>query len=128
MWSLKGDAAQRALMAWSMGWEDARQISGDDWMVFYLVDLMFDEYDAIRYIAHRSLRQIPDFEAIEYDHLRPDEERERVTGEVLATWQKKTKKRPTDAKLLYDSSGEIMYPTHQSLRQLRDNRPILLTE
>ena len=56
------------------------------------------------------------------------EERERVMAEVLTAWKKKTTQRPTEAKLLYDSSGEIIYPTYQSLRQLRDNRPILLTE
>lgn len=128
IWSLKGDAAQRALSAWSMGWEDARKTSGENWMAFYLADLMFDEYDAIRYIAYRSLRQISGFESIEYDHLRPNEERERVMAQVLAAWQAKTKERPTDPKLLYDEAGNIMFPTYQSLRQLRDDRPILLTE
>ncbi len=128
MWSLNGDAAQRALMAWSMGWEDARQISGDDWMVFFLVDLMFDDYDAIRYIAFRSLRQIPGFESIQYDHLRPQQERGRVMDEIFTAWQAKTNQRPTDAKLLYQATGDIMYPTYQRLKQSRDNRPILLTE
>jgi len=128
MWSLKGDAAQRALMAWSMGWEDAQKVSGRSWMIFYLADLMFDDYDAIRYIAYRSLKSIPGFEAIQYDHMRPQEERERVMQEVLAVWNATTEKRPTDAKLLYDSNGEIQNGTYESLRQLRDTRPILVTE
>ena len=128
LWSLKGDAAQRALMAWSMGWEDARKASGSDWMVFYLTDLMFDDYDAIRYIAYRSLRQISGFQSVVYDHLRPEEERDRVMREILALWHSKTKQRPTDAKLLYDPKGDIMYPAYERLRQLRDDRPILLTE
>ena len=97
-------------------------------MVFYLADLMFDDYDAIRYIAFRSLRQISGFESVEYDHLRPEEERDRVMGEIPASWQSKTKQRPTDAKLLFDSKGDIMYPAYERLRQLRDNQPILLTE
>ncbi len=128
VWTAKGDAAQRALMAWSMGWEDAREVSGDSWTVFYLVDLMFDDYDAIRYIAYRSLKTIPGFESIKYDHMRPAEERERVTNEVLAAWHASAQERPTDAKLLYDVDGEIEYSNYQSLRQLRDTRPILVTE
>lgn len=128
MWSVKGDAAQRALMAWSMGWEDAREVSGEDWTPFYLVDLMFDDYAAIRYIAYRSLKRIQGFEAIQYDHLHPEAERERIMDEVLAIWNEKTQARPTNRQLLYDASGQIMYPTFQSLRLLRDNRPIRLTE
>ena len=128
LWTAKGDAAQRAIMAWSLGWEDARATSGEDWIVFFLVDLMFDDYDATRYIAWRSLRSIDGFESIEYDHMRPQQERERVMDEVLAKWHAKTKQRPTAAKLLYTESGEIDFPTFQRLRQLRDTRPILLTE
>ena len=58
LWTVKGDAGQRALMAWSMGWDAAREASGDDWMTGYLTQLMGDPYDPIRFIAGRSLRKI----------------------------------------------------------------------
>ena len=32
VWLLSGDAGQRALMAWSMGWEPAQQASDPGWM------------------------------------------------------------------------------------------------
>ena len=32
LWTLRGDAGQRALMAWSMGWDQARQTAGQDWV------------------------------------------------------------------------------------------------
>ena len=32
LWALEGDAGQRALAAWSFGWEPAREASGSDWM------------------------------------------------------------------------------------------------
>jgi len=33
LWTLRGDAVQRALMAWSLGWDAARRVSGTEWMV-----------------------------------------------------------------------------------------------
>jgi len=128
LWSVKGDAVLRALMAWSMGWQEARNTSGEDWTVFYLVNLMFDDYDAIRYIAWRSLRRIEGFENIQFDHLHPEQQRQKVMNEVLQAWSQKTTQRPTDPKLLYTESGEIDFSTYRNLMQLRDNRPILLTE
>src|SRR5262249_44698599 len=31
-WIMKGDAGQRALLAWGMGWKPAQEISGQDWL------------------------------------------------------------------------------------------------
>jgi predicted CXXCH cytochrome family protein len=42
LWLLKGDAGQRALMAWSMGWEPAQDVSGRDWLPPYLAQLLDD--------------------------------------------------------------------------------------
>ena len=39
---LKGDAAQRALAAWTMGWEPAREISGESWIAPHLAQLLDD--------------------------------------------------------------------------------------
>ena len=36
-WIVKGDAGQRALIAWGMGWEPAQKISGRDWLYPYLI-------------------------------------------------------------------------------------------
>src|SRR5438046_6164337 len=32
LWLLRGDAGQRALIAWSMGWEPAKLASGQAWL------------------------------------------------------------------------------------------------
>lgn len=128
LWALKGDAGQRALMAWSMGWSDAQHASGTDWMAFFLTDLMFDDYDAVRYIARRSLRQIDGFESLEFDHMRPNEERDRVMNAIMAAWQQRTSTRPTAERLLYDEGGNIQLRTYQRLRQQRNNRKVVITE
>ena len=43
-WIVKGDAGQRALIAWGMGWEPAQKISGRDWLYPYLIYSLTDSY------------------------------------------------------------------------------------
>ena len=61
MWLLKGDAGQRAIIAQSMGWAPAQQASGGGWLAPYLALSAKDSYDAVRYIASRSLSTLPPF-------------------------------------------------------------------
>lgn len=69
MWALRGDAVQRALVAWSMGWPPARQASGEDWVAAYLLLALGDSYSAVRYVAQRSLRALPGFAGLDYDYI-----------------------------------------------------------
>ncbi|OLC40147.1 MAG: hypothetical protein AUH43_27005 [Acidobacteria bacterium 13_1_40CM_65_14] len=61
VWLLRGDAGQRAIIAQSMGWTPAQQASGTGWLTPYLALLENDSYDAVRYIASRSLKTLPEF-------------------------------------------------------------------
>ena len=45
LWSLSGDAGNRALTAWSMGWSPAQEASGTSWMLPYLALGLDDPYD-----------------------------------------------------------------------------------
>src|SRR5690606_33315403 len=47
--ALRGDAGQRALVAWSLGHEPTRRTAGTDWIVPYLAELMRDPYHAVRF-------------------------------------------------------------------------------
>src|SRR5690606_33699925 len=58
---LRGDAGQRALIAWHLGWEPAQEVSGTDWMPPMLGQLLEDPYAAVRFIGRRSLRTLPTF-------------------------------------------------------------------
>lgn len=58
---LKGDAGGRAIVAQSMGWAPAQHASGTGWLTPYLALMSNDSYDAVRYIAARSLRTLPPF-------------------------------------------------------------------
>lgn len=69
IWLYAGDASQRALAAWSLGWEHARAASGESWLARPLIDRLNDEYDAVRFIAFRSLRRDPRYKDFEYDFM-----------------------------------------------------------
>jgi len=70
--ALSGDPGQRALMAWSMGWEAALETSGSAWMLPILGQLLADPYPSVRYMAMRTLREREGFEDFEYDAAAPD--------------------------------------------------------
>ena len=87
LWTLKGDAGQRALMAWSLGWEPARAASGSDWMAPYLAQLLEDPYDAVRFIAYRSLRRLPGFSDFRYDYVDSPRQRAQARLKALEIWR-----------------------------------------
>jgi hypothetical protein len=71
---LTGDAGQRALIAWALGWQPARSAAQASFAKPLLGELMDDPYDAVRYIAERSLRSLgTDARALGYDFVpRPE--------------------------------------------------------
>jgi hypothetical protein len=85
-WLLQGDAAQRAITAWSFGWAPAQGTSGAEWIAPLLAPLLTDEYATVRYIAGHSLRSLPGFEEFEYDFLAPPEQRSAKRDEALSIW------------------------------------------
>lgn len=86
-WLLSGDAGQRALAAWSLGWEPARTASGTDWMAPYLGQLLADPYYAVRFLAWRSLRSLPAGAPDGYDFLGDRERANQAVGAVQAAWE-----------------------------------------
>ncbi len=80
-WILAGDAGMRALIAWHMAWPPAREASGEDWMAPFLAELLVDPYDAVRFIAGRSLRALN--QPLDYDFLGPPEARAAARAAVL---------------------------------------------
>lgn len=82
-WLLKGDAGQRSLIAWHMGWEDAKVASGADWMPRYLAEGLMDPYANVRYIVQRSLKTHAGHESLSYDYIGPAEKRAEVRSAVI---------------------------------------------
>lgn len=129
LWLLRGDAGQRALTAWSTGWAPAQQASGTTWMVPYLGELLGDPYDAVRFIAARSLRTIPGFETLRYDFTGDRGERIDAAVGALRTWRNSPAARARrDPELLFGLDGALDTAAMRRLFDQRDTRPLFLRE
>jgi Cytochrome c554 and c-prime len=82
--AMTGDAGQRALVAWAAGWPDAVAASPAAPLPALLGQLMEDPYDAVRYIAERSLRRSPSVNSrdLVYDFVATPNPRAGVAAEV----------------------------------------------
>ncbi len=113
LWALKGDAGQRALSAWYMGWKPAHGKAIRLVVVStpYLVTLLADPYPAVRYIAGRSLKRLPGFEKFSYDSVAsaPDE-LGRSRQSALEIWQR-TAKPEGNSSLLMETNGGVCVTT-----------------
>ena len=133
LWLLSGDAGQRALMAWSMGWQSAQQASGSDWMGIYLAHLLKDRYDAVRFIAYRSLRSLPGFEDFTYDHLEAADLRSAASQRAIKIWRQlieSSGREADEAILIRASESKSMFRQNvfDRLAGQRDDRPLFLFE
>jgi hypothetical protein len=118
---MKGDAGQRALVAWSLGWPAAVAASPAADLAPLLGVLMDDPYDAVRYVAERSLRAHPALRTsargLAYDYVTPPSKRTPIAPRVAGLGQQ-----PSAAarKKTEDSIAR--------LKPLRDHRQVLLLE
>jgi nitrate/TMAO reductase-like tetraheme cytochrome c subunit len=128
LWLLQGDAGQRALAAWSMGWDDAQAASGTDWIAPLLAEGLHDPYDAVRFIARRSIRSLDGFQAFEFDALSPATVRVEAVQRIRDKWhQAADRPQRVDETLLLGEKGLLLNKL-QTLQKDRDHTPIDLLE
>lgn len=85
---LQGDAGQRALVAWALGWKPAQAASRPAFAPALLGALMDDPYDAVRYISERSLRTLGfDAKELGYDFVPRPAFREPIAAKVAERMQ-----------------------------------------
>jgi hypothetical protein len=89
---------------------------------------MDDPYDAVRYIAGRSLRRLPGFERFEYDFVPAPGTRPRVAPRVLAAWEARGDRAAGRPELMIDAAGRIDQARASALLKTRDMRPVHLLE
>ena len=100
-------------------------------MAVPLAMLLNDPYDAVRYIAHRSLESLPGFEGFQYDFLAPPAERTAATltgAGALAAHAAPV--RPEDPTLHF-CSMPLVLPEMDAIVRLglqRNDRPVVLRE
>jgi len=129
-WLLKGDAAQRALVAWSMGWEPAQKASGRDWLAPYLSLALNDPYAAVRFVAWKSLRTLPGFDDFSFVYTAPDAD---TFAAATRAYQLSLELRRANPKtfapaVLLDPSGRFESGAYNRLLDQRDQRRVYLVE
>jgi hypothetical protein len=130
VWLLRGDAGQRALAAWSLGWATAQEASGRDWIAGFLPRVLDDPYHAVRFVAERSLRTLPGFEDFAFDSTAATENRRKAAEAALELWaqQQSTAARTRGRALLDDPEGLLPADVYERLQSARDDRPVALKE
>jgi hypothetical protein len=129
LWTVKGDAAQRAITAWHMGWEPAREASGRTWQGAYLALLVADPYVAIRRVAARSLQTLPGFADFRPDFVSA-QDASRMQREAFSRWSALVAGAPdrSGSDLLMDARGALDRDALTRLLSQRDTRPIRIAE
>lgn len=124
---LSGDAGQRAIAAWHMGWQPAQAASGQSWLAPYLGQLLEDPYAVVRYIAFQSLKTLSSFESFDYDFASGVMHKGKA-DQVQQEWQQsKTNSTPNPA-ILIDERGVLMRDRILNILRKRDERPVDLLE
>ncbi|MBX9788839.1 MAG: hypothetical protein K2Y37_07970 [Pirellulales bacterium] len=128
-WLLEGNAAQRIVTAWHLGWQPAREASGDDWVAPYLAELLVDPYEAIRFVAQRQLARFGLDSHLSYDFLASAPERTTAAQRLIQTWElQPSGARRTDAELLLGVDGHVDRQAWQEHLGRRDNRAVHIEE
>jgi hypothetical protein len=127
---LQGDAGQRVLMAWSMGWAPAREASGEEWMAPYLAQLLLDPYSAVRFIAWESLASLEGFGSLDYDFIGDEDERQAAMHAVLEEWNRRDggAAKAGGTSVLIDDDGRLERDRVAALLAERDDRPVSMVE
>jgi len=128
LWLLTGDAPQRALVAWSAGWEPAQEASGEEWIAPYLSQLLTDPYATVRYIAARSLRGLPAYEGFAYNFVAEEAERAAAQERSRGLWRPAAAGRATPEAVLLDDDGALLDDDFQRLLRQRDDHDVRLLE
>ena len=99
-------------------------------MAPYLALLLDDPYDAVRYIASRSLKSLPGFSACQFDFVAPPQARAAGRVRALETWRDTRTATPRDREpaLLFTPNGMFNAPVIDRLRRERDNRRVVYRE
>jgi hypothetical protein len=129
-WLLRGDAGQRALVAWSMGWAPAQQASGRDWLPPYLIGELVDPYSAVRFVAWKSLQTLPGFKNLAYNYSDGRSALVKVASKTQQRWLQlqRGQIRPDRRLVLLNADGSFELGDYERLLFLRDNRPVFIIE
>jgi hypothetical protein len=118
---LRGDAGQRALIAWALGWRSAQAAYRSNVNPALLGVLMDDPYDAVRYIAERSAQSLGvDTQRLGYDFVPRPPERPSIAARVTEVLSQRSQSN--------SSARETSASLFERLLRERDDKPVQLLE
>jgi hypothetical protein len=126
--ALTGDAGQRALAAWTLGWQPAQTVSRTDWIAPILAQLLNDPYHAVRFVSQRSLKTLSKFKDTKVNPMANDAERARAFSDAMSKWQSLHAERTPNPHLLIDAQGNLNIEMFQQLLSGRNDRTVVLAE
>ncbi len=128
LWLLKGDAAQRAVTAWNLGWQPAQEASGADWQAPHLAHLLNDSYSTVRLVAYRALRKLDGFEDFDFDFIAEPAERQRSVMSAIEQWKRAKKIEGHRPQILVDEKGVLNQQTVERLLRGRSDPAVVILE
>jgi hypothetical protein len=130
LWLLKGDAGQRALVTWSMGWEPAQKASGRDWLYPYAIFQLNDPYAAVRFGAWKSLQSLPGFSGYAFNYTVDDAAQKEALAQAYRKWWTEVRNPNGDFRpqTILDRSGMFRQDEFDRLLNHRDQRRVYLVE
>ena len=101
-----------------------------DWMTPFLSPLLDDPYQAVRFIAYRSMRTLPGNEDFVYDFLAEPVERSDAARRALDRWRRQPPgaEAGTGSAVLIDRRGALVEEIYYPLLSRRDDRDVELHE
>ena len=98
-------------------------------MTPHLAEALGDRYEAVRFIAARSLRSLPGSSSLSYDFVAPESERVDVAVRLIQAWRADPRARQRrDPELLVDPEGLPRVEVMRRLFDQRDRRGLFLRE
>ena len=99
-------------------------------MAPYLAQLLEDPYDAVRFIAYRSLSRLPGFSDFRYDYVDSPRRRAQARLEALEIWRRAGRRHRTanGAAVLFDGRGKLRQQAFDRLLSQRNDYPLGLAE
>ncbi|MCA9698752.1 MAG: hypothetical protein KC431_14595, partial [Myxococcales bacterium] len=119
---VRGDAGQRALAAWALGWAPAQRVAGSDWMAPLLLRALQDDYAAVRWVALRSLHSLPDYGDLGWAVS------DGIDGQTLETFEDRWRGSPREDAAIYMTGAGFDREGWQADHARRDERVVDLRE
>ena len=134
--ALTGDAGQRAIIAWHLGWSPAQNVSGTNWITPLLGQLLDDPYAAVRLVAERSSQSFG-LLLEKYDFTLQPSLRSSMRERLWNVWLESVEKNPAEHSFSPDSQVRLLLSpadlerqrqAYEELLGWRDHRPVRLRE